>query len=125
MPKKLNKTKSSELLSEIIIRGIKERKGEKIISLNLKNIDNAISDYFIVCHGNSNIQVNAIAESIEEEVQKAIGMKPWHKEGIQNAEWILLDYVDVVVHIFQEVTRNFYQLEKLWADAEIKIIEED
>jgi len=112
------KAKSSDLLTEIIIKGIQDKKGKNIVSLNLKEISHAVSDYFIICHGTSNIQVQAIAESVEDEVRNAVGLKPWHREGIQNAEWILLDYVDVVVHIFQENTRNFFQIENLWADAE-------
>ena len=123
MAKRKKRADTSEFLSEIIIKGIQDKKGKDITSMNLKNIEHA-TDYFIVCHGSSNIQVQAIAESIEDEVRKAIGIKPWHREGIQNAEWILLDYVDVVVHVFQENTRGFYQIESLWADAEIKKIEE-
>jgi ribosome-associated protein len=125
MAKRKKKSESSDLLTEIIIKGIQDKKGKNIVSLNLKNIHHAVSDYFIVCHGTSNIQVQAIAESVEDEVRKAIGAKPWHREGMQNAEWILLDYVDVVVHIFQENTRNFYNIEKLWADAETINIESD
>ena len=124
MAKRKKRADTSEFLSEIIIKGIQDKKGKDITSMNLKNIEHAVTDYFIVCHGSSNIQVQAIAESIEDEVRKAIGIKPWHREGIQNAEWILLDYVDVVVHVFQENTRGFYQIESLWADAEIKKIEE-
>lgn len=93
--------------------------------MNLKNIQNAVTDYFIICHGTSSTQVEAIADSIEFEVKKITGIKPWHKEGFQNAEWILLDYADVVVHIFQEKIRAFYQIESLWADAEIINIESD
>lgn len=118
MAKRKKKADSSDLLSEIIIKGIQEKKGRNIVILNLKNIQYAVTDFFIVCNGMSGIQVQAIAESVEDEVRTAIGIKPWHKEGIQNAEWILLDYAEVVVHIFQEETRNFYQIEKLWADAE-------
>jgi ribosome-associated protein len=124
-PTASRKTDTSDFLTEIIIKGIQDKKGKNIVSLNLKKMEHAVSDYFIVCHGNSNIQVQAIAESVEEEVRKSIGIKPWHREGVQNAEWILLDYIDVVVHIFQETTRNFYQIETLWADAEIKILEEE
>jgi len=124
MAKRKKRADTSEFLSEIIIKGIQDKKGKDITSINLKNIEHAVTDYFIVCHGSSNTQVQAIAESIEDEVRKSIGLKPWHREGVQNAEWILLDYVDVVVHVFQENTRDFYQIEKLWADAEIKIIEE-
>ncbi|HPS46355.1 MAG TPA: ribosome silencing factor [Bacteroidales bacterium] len=124
MAKKKKSLESADFLSEIIIKGIQEKKGKEILSLNLKKFEYAVSDYFIVCHGTSNTQVQAIAASVEDEVFNAIGAKPWHREGMQNAEWILLDYVNVVVHIFQEDIRNFYQIEKLWAVAEIKKIED-
>lgn len=119
MAKRKKKTNISDSLSEIVIKGIQEKKGKNIVSMNLKNIQNAVTDYFIVCHGTSSTQVTAIAESIEFEVKKSAGIKPWHKEGFQNAEWILLDYTDVVVHVFQEKIRDFFQIESLWADAEI------
>jgi len=125
MAKRKKVAEPSDFLTEIIIKGIQDKKGKNITSLNLKKIDHAVSDYFIVCHGTSNTQVLAIAESVEDEVRNALGLKPWHKEGVQNAEWILLDYVDVVVHIFQETTRDFYQIENLWADAEVKLLEGD
>ena len=125
MTKKKKIADTSDLLSEIIIKGIRDKKGRQIVSLGLKKIEQAVSDFFIICHGTSTIQVQAIAESIEDEVRGAIGLKPWHKEGQQNAEWILLDYVDVVVHIFQEKTREFYQIERLWADAEVKELDEE
>lgn len=114
------KQTNSEILTQSIIHGIQEKKGKEIISLNLTNLANSVSNYFIICHGNTKIQVEAIADAVETTVRKNIGDKPWHKEGFENAEWILLDYVDVVVHIFQESTRLFYNLENLWADAEIK-----
>jgi len=114
------KQTDSEKLALSIIHGIQEKKGKGIISLNMTNLNNSVSNYFVVCHGNTKIQVEAIADAVEEIVRKKLGDKPWHKEGFENAEWILLDYVDVVVHIFQESTRTFYNLEKLWADAEIK-----
>jgi ribosome-associated protein len=88
------------------------------VKLNLAKVPNSITDYFIICHGNSRSQVEAIADSVEAEVKKATGANPWHKEGYENAEWILIDYFDVVVHIFLEESRGFYKLEKLWADAE-------
>ena len=115
--KKLNE---SDILKDIIVKGIQEKKGKDILSFNLMKIPNAVTNYFVLCHGNTKIQVEAIAESVEEEVRKANKGKPYYKEGFENAEWILLDYFDVVVHIFQEDTRTFYNLEKLWADAEIK-----
>jgi ribosome-associated protein len=123
MAKKRIKKETSENLFEIIIKGIQEKKGKDIVSLDLRKLGNSVSDYFIVCHGNSNTQVLAIADSIQDEVQKATGVKPWHKEGMVNAEWILLDYANIVVHIFQETQRQFYKIEKLWADAEITQIE--
>ena len=110
----------SEILSELVIKGISEKKGRDIVSMNLREIGSAVTDYFIVCHGTSRPQVEAIADSVIKTVVNKSGVWPWHKEGYENAEWILLDYVDVVVHIFQERTRGFYQLEKLWADAKIK-----
>jgi len=125
MAKRKKKAETSDFLTEIIIKGILDKKGKQIVSMNLKEVQHAVSDYFIVCHGTSSTQVHAIAESIEDEVREAIGLKPWHREGFQNAEWVLLDYVDVVVHIFQEDARKFYQIENLWADAEVKIIDED
>lgn len=119
MARRKKKTES-ELLAEIIVQGIAEKKGKDIISINLGTVKSSICDYFIVCHGTSRPHVEAIADSIEKEVKKAVDLKPLHKEGFQNSEWILLDYIDVVAHIFMEKTRDFYQLETLWADAEIK-----
>lgn len=118
----LKADKSSKLV-EIIINGIQEKKGKDIVSINLKSIDNAVCDYFVICHGDSTRQVDAIANSIEEEVKKIISENVWHKEGYGNAQWILLDYIDVVVHVFEEQTREFYNLEGLWADAEIRKLE--
>ncbi len=123
MPRK--KQNDSEYLADLVVKGIQEKKGIDIISMNLMEIPNSVSNYFVLCHGTSKIQVESIAESVEEVVRKTTGGKPWHKEGFENAEWILLDYVDVVVHIFQEETRMFYNLEKLWADAKIKVYENE
>lgn len=106
------------MLAEIIIKGMQEKKAEEIVQLDLSKIPNSITDYFIICHGSNRSQVEAIAESVEVEVKKAIGEHAWHKEGYENAEWVLLDYFDVVVHIFQPESRQYFQLEKLWADAE-------
>lgn len=112
----------SELLTENIIKAIQEKKGDNITCLNLKNIDAAVTDYFVICDGTSNTQVSAIKDSIEKEVREAMGEKPWHIEGTNNAEWILMDYVNVVVHIFQKETRDFFNIEGLWADADIQKI---
>jgi ribosome-associated protein len=115
-------TDSSAMLAELIIEGIVEKKGQNIVSLNLQNIGSAVSDYFVICHADSRPQIEAIARSIEEVVYKAIGEDPSHREGFENAEWILLDYFNVVVHIFQTEKREFYGIERLWADAEVKKI---
>ena len=112
----------SQSIAEAAIFGILEKKGNDIHSLDLRKVDNAVTDYFIICHGDSNVQVSAIAKSVEEEVRKLAGEKPWHKEGYDNSEWVLLDYVNVVIHIFQKDIREFYNLEDLWADAKIKKI---
>jgi len=108
---------ATEVLKEEIIKGIQEKKGLEITCLNLAKINSTVCDYFVVCHGTSNTHVNAIAGAIEEQVAKHTGLKPRRKEGFANAEWILLDYLDVVVHVFQEHVREYYNLEDLWADA--------
>lgn len=102
-----------------IIHGIEEMKGEDIISLDLQKIPNAVCKYFVICSGNSTTQVGAIADSIIEQVRKDSNEKPWHSEGFENKEWILVDFVDVVVHVFLPDVRSFYGLEDLWADAEL------
>lgn len=113
-------TDESKALKNMVVQGIKEKKGMDIVSLNMEKVAGAVCSYFVICHGTNRNQVEAIADSVVEEVRKKTGAKPWHKEGFENAEWILLDYVDVVVHIFLERTRVFFDLEKLWADAELK-----
>ena len=122
---KTKKELQSDELTAIIVKGIQEKKGEKIVQLNLKKVDGAVTDYFVVCEARSTTQVEAIKRSIEEEVRKASGEKPWHIEGTQNAEWVLMDYVNVVAHIFQPEIREFFDIEGLWADAEVKEIEAD
>jgi len=113
-------SRNTEKLVQVITDGINEVKGEDITILDLRSIPHAIADYFIVCHGNSHTQVDAIARSVERETEMKLDESPWHKEGLKNAEWALLDYFDVVVHIFHKDLRGFYGLEELWADAEIK-----
>lgn len=108
---------ASEMLASIAVQGIFEKKGEDVVQIDLRSIKNAVADFFIVCHGTSRAQVEAIADSVQMEIKKAVGLNVWKKEGFENAEWILLDYVDVVIHIFQEANRKYYRLEDLWADA--------
>jgi ribosome-associated protein len=110
----------SAYLSELAIYGIQEKKGNDIVRLDLRNIFSSVSDYFVICHADSSTQVKAIANSVEEEIFKATQQEPWRKEGLEYGEWILLDYVDVVVHIFRTDKREFYGVEDLWGDAEIK-----
>lgn len=119
--KSLNET---DKILDSVIKGIQEKKGHHIVNLDLSNIENAVCNNFVVCHGDSSRQVAAIADSVQETVRKNTHEKPWHKEGEQNADWILLDYADVVVHIFREETRKFYNLEGLWADAKIAVVKE-
>jgi ribosome-associated protein len=104
-------------LLQHIIKGIEEKKGLDIVALDLSGIPGAICKSFVLCNGNSGTQVEAIADSVIDEVRKGIGEKPWHVEGYTNKEWILIDFVDVVVHVFQPDIRDFYGLEELWADA--------
>ncbi len=117
-----NKINNDELLT-FIIKGIEEVKGNDINILDLREIDNAACDYFVICNGNSNTQVNAIVSSIQKTVSKSIKDKPWHVEGSDNAEWVLMDYVNIVVHVFQKHIREYYNIESLWGDAKITTIE--
>lgn len=114
----------SDTLAEVAVRGMQERKGTDIVVLNLKELKNAVADYFIICSASSDTQLDALARSVEEEVEKLTGQSPWQSEGRTNREWILLDYVDVVVHVFLRDRRQFYALEELWGDAEFTYIEE-
>jgi len=116
------KVSADQLITEIV-RGIEKVKGLNINILDLREIENTVCDYFIICEGNSNTQVNAISGSIQKTVSKAIKDKPWHVEGEANAEWILLDYINVVVHVFQKQIREYYDIESLWGDAKITTIE--
>jgi ribosome-associated protein len=117
---KNKKVNQSTYISELAIHGIQEKKGNEIVRLDLRNLNSSVTDYFVVCHADSTTQVKAIANSVEDEIFKATQQEPWRKEGLEYGEWILLDYVDVVVHIFRTDKREFYGVEELWGDAEIK-----
>lgn len=110
----------STYISEIAIHGIQEKKGSEIVRLDLRNIHSSVADYFVVCHAESTTQVKAIALSVEQEIYKALQQEPTRKEGLQHGEWILLDYVDVIIHIFKTEKREYYGLEDLWGDAEMQ-----
>ncbi|WBX75695.1 ribosome silencing factor [Tenacibaculum ovolyticum] len=113
------KQASTDDLISVIIKGIDEVKGENIQLLDLREIENTVCDYFVICSGNSNTQVNAISGSVQKMVSKELKDKPWHIEGQGNSEWVLMDYVNVVVHIFQKQVRDYYDIESLWGDAKI------
>lgn len=121
---KSRKVNSSEILADIAIKGIQEKKGNEIVKLDLRKLEHSIADYFIVCHANSNTQVSSIADSVEAEVKKAIGERPIAVEGKNNGEWVLIDFSNVMVHVFQKEYREHYALEELWADAQIEQIQD-
>ena len=110
---------NSEQLANLIVAGMQEKKASDIVVLNLTKVKNAVADYFIICTGNSDTQLDAISDSIEEVVYKNSKQDPWHREGRQQKEWVLLDYVDVVAHVFKKDRRDFFALEELWGDAEV------
>ncbi|HAX93743.1 MAG TPA: ribosome silencing factor [Bacteroidales bacterium] len=115
----------TELLLTSIIKGIFEKKGQDVLKIDLRKLDNRISDYYIICHGSSVSQVDAICDSVEDTVIRDAKEKPSHVEGLGNCFWVLLDYGNVVVHIFQEEYRHFYNLESLWADASMEAVRDN
>ncbi|TYA59688.1 ribosome silencing factor [Formosa maritima] len=117
------KESNADQLITTIISGIEDVKGKDINILDLRDIENTVCDYFIICEGTSNTQVNAIVNSIQKKVSKELKDKPWHIEGEDNAEWVLMDYVNVVVHVFQKHIRVYYDIESLWGDAKTTIVE--
>ena len=112
-------------LKDLIIDALKDKKGRDITIIDFKKTPNTICDYFIITHGTSSIQVEALTSAVERKVKTELGYFPKHIEGLQNAEWVLLDYFDVIVHIFNETTREFYRLEDLWADGDIIKLENE
>lgn len=115
--------KDSEQLIDAILEGIHRIKGMDIVKIDLTKINHSECNYFIICHGNSATQVDAIARSVEKTVEEMVGETAWHKDGYENSIWVLLDYADIMVHVFQHESRKFYDLENLWADAAIEKIE--
>ena len=108
-----------------IIEGLLEKKGKEVVNLDLRKLDYAACDHFIICHGDSETQVRALAESVEDKVEEKLRMKVRQREGLENAQWILLDYGSMVVHIFQKEAREYYRLEDLWGDADITMIRDE
>ncbi|HPW60733.1 MAG TPA: ribosome silencing factor [Cyclobacteriaceae bacterium] len=121
---KKKKGVDAEKLSEAIVKGMLEKKASDIVVMDLRQVKNAVADFFVLCSGSSDKQLEAISESIDEQVFKIVKEKPWHMEGKNNKEWMILDYISVVSHIFRKDRRQFYALEKLWGDAEITEIED-
>ncbi|MBP9793680.1 ribosome silencing factor [Flavobacterium amnicola] len=117
------KAAENDILLANIIKGIEDVKGNDIDILDLRELENTVCDYFVVCNGNSNTQVNAIVNSVQKSVSKELKEKPWHVEGTENGEWVLMDYVHIVVHVFQKHIREYYNIESLWGDAKITTIE--
>jgi ribosome-associated protein len=119
-----NTESDPERFREIIIESIQEKKGKELVKIDLTKINNSVCEFFIISHGDSGTQVKAIARNIEEKVKQNLDENAYHREGYENAQWILLDYNSVVVHVFQKEIRDYYKLEELWADGEISQIEE-
>ncbi|HEY2728050.1 MAG TPA: ribosome silencing factor [Parafilimonas sp.] len=111
---------SNSRILKLIVKAIQEKKGEKIVSLDLRKIPEAVSDYFIICEATSTTQIRAIADFVEETIKKQTGELPYHHEGYETLHWILIDYINIVVHIMQPDARKFYRLEEMWSDAALQ-----
>lgn len=123
-PKKSSSPKQTSSLLDAIVEGMQERKAKNITILNLQNIENRVTDYFVICEADSNTHVNSIADSVEEFVEKMAKERAYHIEGRENGEWVLIDYINIVAHVFLRETREHYNIEGLWGDAEITTVED-
>lgn len=119
IPKQRSKQPQLEQLNHLIVEGIRDKKGKKIVQLDLRKLGDAPADFFIICEGDSNTHVKAITDSIHKKVKEALETAPSHMEGSGNSKWILMDYFNTVVHVFHPETRDFYELEHLWSDAKV------
>ena len=119
-----HQTDNTEQIVATVVEAMDALKGKEIVTLDLRETGTAVTDYFVICHANSKTQVDAIADKVLDEVLDQCGVKPYHVEGRDNTEWILIDFVDVVVHVFLQSARSYYQIEELWADAE-RIVKEE
>ncbi len=123
VPKKtVRKLNDAERLKNLIVNGMIEKKAKEIVCIDLRTIKNSVADFFVICHADSKTHIDAIANSVEEFVYKKEGEEAFHREGNTNSEWILIDYFNVVAHIFQHEQREYYGIERLWADGEIQRI---
>ncbi|CAN5350020.1 ribosome silencing factor [soil metagenome] len=121
---KRRKVANSEKLSQLVVKGMQEKKASDIVVMDLREVKNSVADFFVICSGSSDKQLDAIAGSIDDEVFKGLKEDPWHSEGKNNKEWVLIDYSNVVAHVFKKERRSFYGLEKLWGDAVITRFED-
>jgi ribosome-associated protein len=121
---KRRKVANAEKLSQLVVKGMQEKKASDIVVMDLREVRNSVAEFFVICSGASDKQLDAIAQSVDEEVYKGLKEDPWHSEGKNNKEWVLIDYSNVVAHIFKKDKRNFYGLEKLWGDAVITQVDE-
>lgn len=117
--KKKSPSGNSSALAAAIIEAALDKKAHNLIQIDLREIQEAVTDFFIICHGDSDVQAKAIAANVEKEIKEQFGIKPFYSEGQSQADWVLLDYFDVVVHVFQREKRDFYQLEELWSDGKV------
>lgn len=120
----VEQTVTSTQLSKLVVQGMLEKKAEDVVIMDIREVKTAVADYFVLCSGNSDMQIDAISESVEEQVYKTVDQKPWKREGKEHREWVLIDYVDVVVHVFNKERRKFYDLEEFWGDARIQRLAE-
>jgi ribosome-associated protein len=120
--KTVKKVDDTERLLNCVVEGMQEKKAKEIVCIDLRNLKNSVADFFVVCHADSKTHVDAITRSIQEYVSKKQGEDPVHCEGMTNSEWVLIDYLNVVAHVFRQEQREFYGIERLWADAEIQSI---
>lgn len=120
----MSKNIEKQALIDKIVEAIQDTKGEDVMIFDLSNIENPVAETFVICSANSNTQVSAIAGNIEKKVRNDLKERPWHVEGAENAMWVLVDYVSVVVHIFQKQVRDYYEIEELWGDAKITKVED-
>ena len=125
MNQQAGKNINSKVLGEWVVEGMLDKKAIDVVVMDLREVRHAIADYFVICSGNSDTQIDAISDSIEEQIHKNSNQNPWKREGRQNKEWVLLDYVDVVAHVFNKDKRTFYGLEELWGDAKITRIDKN
>ena len=114
---KVAKLTRNSSIFKTIIKAIQQKKGENIVSLDLRKIPEAVADYFIICEANSNVQIKAISDAVEVEVKKKCLENPYRHEGKSGAHWVLIDYINIVVHVFHQETRKFYRLEEMWSDG--------